>query len=47
MGKGELVDVRDPLGYRLTLSDDGRRLRLLGMGMMTWYGTRLPEPAAD
>jgi hypothetical protein len=41
-GGREFVSATDPDGYRLHFSEDGRELRLLGMGMMTWYGTRRP-----
>lgn len=43
LGAGEFVNADDPLGYRLRFSEDRRRLRLLGMGMMTWYGLRIEE----
>jgi D-alanyl-D-alanine carboxypeptidase len=42
VGKDELVSADDPDGYRLSFSDNGRELRLVGMGMMTWYGVRVP-----
>ena len=42
LGNREFVSATDPDGYRLHFSKDGRELRLLGMGMMTWYGTRRP-----
>ena len=42
VGGREFVSAADPDGYRLHFSEDGRELRLLGMGMMTWYGTRRP-----
>ena len=42
LGNHEFVSATDPDGYRLRFSEDGRELRLLGMGMMTWYGTRRP-----
>lgn len=42
VGGGELVSALDPDGFRLSFSADGRELRLLGMGMMTWYGVREP-----
>ncbi|MBC7987247.1 MAG: beta-lactamase family protein [Sphingomonadaceae bacterium] len=41
LGGGEFVSADDPLGYRLSFSADGRELRLLGMGLMTWYGRRV------
>lgn len=40
LGSGEFVSATDPDGYRLQFSKDRRELRLLGMGMMTWYGIR-------
>ncbi len=40
LGGHEFVSATDPDGYRLHFSKDGRELRLLGMGMMTWYGIR-------
>lgn len=46
LGDGELVSAEDPDGYRLVVSPDGRDLRLLGMGMMTWYGRRIEPDAA-
>ncbi len=42
LGGREFVSATDPDGYRLYFSKDGRELRLLGMGMMTWYGGRRP-----
>jgi D-alanyl-D-alanine carboxypeptidase len=42
VGDREFVSATDPDGYRLHFSKDGLELRLLGMGMMTWYGTRRP-----
>ena len=42
VGGREFVTAADPDGYRLHFSEDGQELRLLGMGMMTWYGTRRP-----
>ena len=42
VGGREFVGAGDPDGYRLRYSEDGRELRLLGMGMMTWYGIRRP-----
>ena len=44
IGKHEFVSADDVDGYRLTFSEDGpgRELRLVGMGMMTWYGVRRP-----
>lgn len=42
LGGREFVSATDPDGYRLSFSKDGRELRLLGMGMMTWYGVRRP-----
>jgi CubicO group peptidase (beta-lactamase class C family) len=42
LGDHEFVSADDPDGYRLTFSKDGQKLRLVGMGMMTWYGTRRP-----
>lgn len=45
---GDDVFVREgePYGYRLEFGPDrpGRRLELLGMGMMRWYGTRRTPP---
>jgi CubicO group peptidase (beta-lactamase class C family) len=43
VGKHEFVS-EGPAGYRLSFSEDGpgRELRLVGMGMMTWYGIRRP-----
>lgn len=42
LGNHEFSNATDPDGYRLRFSKDGRELRLLGMGMMTWYGIRVP-----
>jgi CubicO group peptidase (beta-lactamase class C family) len=42
VGKHEFVSADDIDGYRLAFSKDGRELRLVGMGMMTWYGVRVP-----
>lgn len=42
LGNSEFVSATDPDGYRLRFSKDGREIRLLGMGMMTWYGVRRP-----
>jgi len=44
VGNHEFVAADDVDGYRLTFSKDGpgRELRLVGMGMMTWYGRRRP-----
>ena len=44
VGSRELVSALDPDGYRLSFSADGKELRLLGMGLMTWYGRREPSP---
>jgi D-alanyl-D-alanine carboxypeptidase len=42
LGKHQFVSTDDVDGYRLTFSKDGRELRLVGMGMMTWFGVRVP-----
>ena len=39
----ELAGADDADGYRLTFSPDGNEMRLLGMGLMTWYGRKV-EP---
>jgi CubicO group peptidase (beta-lactamase class C family) len=40
VGEGVLAAADDPDGYRLAFSRDRSELRLLGMGLMTWYGRR-------
>jgi len=44
VGNGEFVREGQPYGYRLYFGPDNpeRALRILGMGMMTWYGRRRP-----
>ena len=44
VGGDEFVREGQPYGYRLYFGPDGaaRELRLLGMGMMSWYGRRRP-----
>lgn len=44
VGNDEFVREGQPYGYRLRFGPDGpaRDVRLLGMGMMTWYGRRRP-----
>jgi CubicO group peptidase (beta-lactamase class C family) len=42
LGNHEFVSADDIDGYRLSFSKEGRELRLVGMGMMTWYGLRVP-----
>ena len=43
-GNHEFVAAEDIDGYRLTFSESGpgKELKLVGMGMMTWYGVRRP-----
>lgn len=42
IGEHRFVSASDPDGYQLRFSPDGTRLELFGMGMMTWYGMKLP-----
>lgn len=44
VGENQFVHEGEPYGYRLTFGPDApnRELQLLGMGMMHWYGRRLP-----
>jgi CubicO group peptidase (beta-lactamase class C family) len=44
IGNGEFVREGQPYGYRLYFGPDssGREVRILGMGMMSWYGVRRP-----
>ena len=37
----ELAGADDADGYRLTFSPDGNEMRLLGMGLMSWYGRKV------
>jgi CubicO group peptidase (beta-lactamase class C family) len=46
VGDHTLAAADDADGYRLRFSPDRSRLRLLGMGLMTWYGVRVPEAEA-
>lgn len=39
VGNGEFVHDGEPYGYRIYFGRDGS-VRILGMGMMTWYGKR-------
>ena len=41
VGGNRFVSLNDPYGYQLTFSPDGRRLELLGMGLMEWYGRKV------
>ncbi|HUG62683.1 MAG TPA: serine hydrolase domain-containing protein [Methylomirabilota bacterium] len=41
VGENELAGADDADGYRLTFSPDGREMKLLGMGLMIWYGRRV------
>jgi CubicO group peptidase (beta-lactamase class C family) len=42
IGNDEFVREGEPYGYRLHFGSDGpaREVRILGMGLMTWYGVR-------
>jgi D-alanyl-D-alanine carboxypeptidase len=44
VGNDEFVREGQPYGYRLSFGPDGpgREVRILGMGLMTWYGRRRP-----
>jgi len=44
IGNDEFVREGEPYGYRLRFGTDGpaREVRILGMGLMTWYGVRRP-----
>ena len=44
VGNDEFVRAGQPFGYRLYFGPDGaaREVRILGMGMMSWYGRRRP-----
>jgi hypothetical protein len=44
VGNDEFVREGQPYGYRLSFGPDGpgREVRILGMGMMRWYGRRRP-----
>jgi D-alanyl-D-alanine carboxypeptidase len=44
VGGGEFVREGEPYGYRLQFGPDAprRELRILGMGLMHWYGLRRP-----
>ncbi len=44
LGNHQFVSADDVDGYRLSFSKEGpgRELQLVGMGMMTWYGVRVP-----
>jgi|GEM_PF-714505 len=46
VGGDTLAETGNADGYRLVFSPDRRTVRLLGMGLMTWYGTRVPAAAA-
>ena len=45
IGNDEFVREGQPYGYRLYFGKDGvgREVRILGMGMMHWYGRRRPQ----
>ena len=44
VGDDEFVREGEPYGYRLYFGPDGpaREVRILGMGLMSWYGVRRP-----
>jgi len=46
LGNGRFVSSEDADGYQVEFSPDASSMRLLGMGMMHWYGRRIP-PAGE